>query len=69
VFLAEPEGEGRAVVRRRPVIIGDLSTDGERDLIEVLDGLEDGDLIVTAGVRRLEDGRKVRLMEAMEPQQ
>jgi RND family efflux transporter MFP subunit len=68
VFLAEPEGEGRAVVRRRPVTVGDLTTDGQRDLIEVVDGLSEGDVIITAGVRRLEDGRQVRLVEAAESQ-
>lgn len=69
VFLAEPESEGRAVVRRRPVAVGDLATDGRRDLIEVVAGLSEGDVIITAGVRRLEDGRMVRLMQAVEPQQ
>jgi RND family efflux transporter MFP subunit len=61
VFLAEPTEQGRAVVKRRPVVVGDLTTDGEHDLIEVLEGLTQGDIIVTAGVRRLEDGRLVRL--------
>jgi RND family efflux transporter MFP subunit len=68
VFLAEPEGNGRAVVRRRPVTVGDLTTDGQRDLIEIVDGLSEGDVIITAGVRRLEDGRQVRLVEAAESQ-
>jgi hypothetical protein len=63
VFLAEPEEQGKAVVRRKPVTVGDLTTDGEHDLIEVLDGLGEGDIIITAGVRRLEDGRLVRLPE------
>jgi RND family efflux transporter MFP subunit len=63
VFLAEPEGEGRATVRRHSVTVGKLTTDGQKDLIEVLGGLSEGDVIVTAGVRRLEDGRRVRLME------
>jgi hypothetical protein len=45
------------------VTVGDLTTDGEDDLIEVLDGLAEGDIIITAGVRRLEDGRLVRLPE------
>ena len=64
VFLAEPEEQGEAIVRRKPVTVGDLTTDGERDLIEVLEGLAEGDIIITAGVRRLEDGRLVRLPEA-----
>jgi len=68
VFLAEPEGEGQAVVKRHPVTVGDLITDGQHDLIEVLGGLSEGDTIITAGVRRLEDGRSVRLTEAAESQ-
>lgn len=69
VFLAEPTSEGRAIARRRPVTVGDLVTDGERDLIEVIDGLGEGDIIVTAGVRRLEDGRLVRLQMRTEETQ
>ena len=64
VFLAEPEEQGKAIVRRSPVTVGDLTTDGEHDLIEVLEGLTEGDIIITAGVRRLEDGRLVRLADA-----
>ena len=63
VFLAVPTEEGRAVVKRQAVAVGDLTTDGERDLIEVVDGLVEGDIIVTAGVRRLEDGRLVRIQK------
>jgi RND family efflux transporter MFP subunit len=63
VFLAEPTGDGTAVVQRRPVTVGDLTSD---ERIEIVDGVVEGELIVTAGVRRLEDGRKVRLMESSE---
>ena len=38
------------------------------DLIEVLGGLSEGDTIIIAGVRRLEDGRRVRLTEPAESQ-
>jgi RND family efflux transporter MFP subunit len=68
VFLAESTGGGTAVVRRHPVAVGNLTTDGQRDLIEVLDGVSEGDVIITAGVRRLEEGRRVRLVEAAESQ-
>jgi len=64
VFLAVPKGDGTAVVSRHPVTVGDLTTNGRQDLIEVLDGLSEGDFIITAGVRRLEDGRQVRLAQA-----
>jgi multidrug efflux system membrane fusion protein len=69
VFLAEPQGDGTAVVRRRPVTVGDLTSNGQHDSIEVLDGLSEGNIIITAGVRRLENGRHVRLVEAAEPGQ
>jgi RND family efflux transporter MFP subunit len=57
VFLVEPQGDGTAVVRRHGVEVGELTTEG----LEVSSGLADGDRIVTAGVRRLEDGRVVKL--------
>jgi RND family efflux transporter MFP subunit len=55
VFLVDDRGDGTAAVRRHPVIVGELTGAG----LEVIDGLTDGDVIVTAGVRRLEDGRVV----------
>ena len=55
VFLVESGGDGTAVVRRHPVTVGELTADG----LEVPEGLNEGDVIVTAGVRRLEDGRVV----------
>jgi RND family efflux transporter MFP subunit len=58
VFVAERTGEGRtARVRRRAVTVGDLTADG----LAILDGLEEGDLLVTAGVSRLRDGMEVLL--------
>lgn len=68
VFLAEPQDEGNAVVRRHPVTVGGLTKGDQHDRIEILAGLAEGDVIVTAGVRRLEDGRRVRLMEQSEPE-
>jgi RND family efflux transporter MFP subunit len=47
-------------VTRRDVRIGGLSTEG----LEVLEGLAPGDELVIRGVHRLEEGRKVRLLEA-----
>jgi RND family efflux transporter MFP subunit len=65
VFLAEHQADGTAVVRRHLVEVGDLVTGDPQDRIEILDGLEAGDVIVTAGVRRLEEGRRVRLSEPL----
>ena len=57
VFVAEPSGDGFAVVRRRAVSVGEFAADG----LEVLDGLADGDRLITAGVSRIQDGADVRL--------
>jgi RND family efflux transporter MFP subunit len=55
VFVVDDRGDGTAEVHRHTVVVGELTTEG----LEVIDGLGDGDVIVTAGVRRLEDGRVV----------
>lgn len=59
VFCVEPmpEQEGYGIVRRKPVVVGELTADG----LEVFEGLADGDLVVTAGVSRITDGQKVKL--------
>ena len=58
VFVLEA-GEGElATARRRDVEVGELTPDG----LEILGGLVDGELLVTAGVRRIEDGQRVRLL-------
>jgi RND family efflux transporter MFP subunit len=56
VFVLEESGAGHGVVRRHDVTVGELTADG----IEILEGLEGGETIVTAGVRRLSDGEEVR---------
>jgi RND family efflux transporter MFP subunit len=61
VFVAEEVEDGIAVVHRTPVTIGFLTSDEQ---IEIIDGVREGDLIVTAGVRRLEEGLRVRLMDS-----
>ncbi len=56
VFIAAPaETAGEALVTRRPVTVGELSQFG----IEVLDGLELGDRVITAGVSVIRDGQRV----------
>ena len=57
VFVAAPTGDGFAEARRRAVTVGELADDG----IEISDGLSDGDLLIVAGVGRLQDGIRVRL--------
>jgi RND family efflux transporter MFP subunit len=57
VLVVERSGEGRGVVRRRGIVVGPLTPDG----LEVVEGLRDGDLLVTAGISQLEDGDAVKL--------
>lgn len=56
VYVVEPASGDTATVRRRAVEVGDLSEHGLR----IVDGLEAGEIVVTAGVRRLSDGMTVR---------
>lgn len=63
VLETEPDNGGdsqNATARKKAVSIGDISAEG----IEIVDGLKGGELIVTAGVRRIADGQKVKLLEA-----
>lgn len=58
VFVLEPEPEGFWRTRRRPVVVGELREDG----IEILEGLSDGDRVVIAGISKIHDGMKVKLL-------
>ncbi len=62
VFLLEESAEeGVGVVRRTAVeVAADLRPEG----LEILAGLAEGQRLVTAGVRRLTDGQRVRLLDA-----
>lgn len=60
VFVARPSDGGLGVARRRAVTVGDFTPTG----IEIREGLVGGDLVVTAGVNRIEDGQEVRLTRA-----
>jgi multidrug efflux system membrane fusion protein len=59
VYIVEPTEGGKAVVRRKAVTVGELTADG----LEVLNGLEDGDRVVTAGVSQIHDGLEVKLSD------
>lgn len=66
VFVVEREDEGFGVVHRRTVEVGDLTDRG----VVIQDGLEDGELVVTAGVSRINDGLRVRVSApAAEPEE
>jgi RND family efflux transporter MFP subunit len=53
------DGAATGVVQRRAVTVGELTGEG----LEILSGLENGELVVTAGVRRLSDGERVEVQE------
>lgn len=56
VFVAEfAETDGEALVRRRAVTLGELSQSG----IEIVEGLEVGDRVITAGISVIRDGQQV----------
>ena len=57
VLVAEPVEDGLAVVRRQAVLIGSFAPGG----LQIVAGLSDGDLVVTAGLSHLRDGDRVRL--------
>ncbi|MEM7353612.1 MAG: efflux RND transporter periplasmic adaptor subunit [Acidobacteriota bacterium] len=56
VMVLEAGTGDTATVRRRPVEVGELGENGVR----ILSGVEAGERVVTAGVRRLTDGMTVR---------
>ncbi|NRA98070.1 MAG: efflux RND transporter periplasmic adaptor subunit, partial [Planctomycetes bacterium] len=60
VFEAGPDGVGTA--RRRAVEIGSISFES----IEILSGIREGETVITAGVRRIQDGFSARLLDAPE---
>ena len=61
VFVVEPKGDGTGIVHRRSVTLGEVGKE-----IEILDGIAEGDLLVTAGTRRMVDGMRVKI-DAEEP--
>ena len=59
VFVLEPDDSGRMYARRRPVTIG--PTAAETGLV-ITEGLSAGELVATAGVRRLTPDQEVTLL-------
>jgi len=56
-YIALPGKEGLATVKRTSVQTGELVSEG----LEILDGLSEGDFLITAGVSRLRDGMLVKV--------
>ncbi len=64
VFVVEAQQDELGIVRRRPVEVGEFSELG----LEVTEGLDDGQLLVIAGVSRIQDGQQVRLLPRYQEQ-
>ncbi len=62
VFIAQPLGDGIATTKRVDVTVGTLSSEG----MEITSGLSDGQFVVTAGVSRIKEDMKVKLLETKE---
>ena len=48
-----------ATVHKRIVVVGELTGGG----FEITEGLEDGEMVVTAGVSKLTEGLRVKLLQ------
>ena len=59
VFVLQEEG-GHWYARRRAV---DVSDEGTGSGLQITSGLDEGELVATAGVRRIQDGIEVKLLE------
>ena len=57
VFKLDDVADGLGVVRRSPVEVGEIVSDG----VEIRGGVSPGDLVITAGVSRIYDGLQVRV--------
>jgi RND family efflux transporter MFP subunit len=57
IYTVDPVEDGYGLIRKQPVIVGNLTARG----LEVLSGLSDGKKVVTAGISKIKDGQKVKL--------
>ncbi|MGS2723253.1 efflux RND transporter periplasmic adaptor subunit [Porticoccus sp. GXU_MW_L64] len=57
VFIARPSGNKAAVVERKVVTLGELTEQG----VQVVDGLNRGDRVITAGISVIREGQQVLL--------
>lgn len=58
VYIVIPDKDNFGTVKRIPVKSGELITGG----LEILEGLSETDLVITAGLSRLKSGMKVRML-------
>jgi RND family efflux transporter MFP subunit len=59
VFILKKESESIYIVEKRKIKVGELLPDG----FEVISGINENELVATAGLNSLMDGMKVRLLE------
>ena len=59
VYVVKGGDDGLGTVERRSVVVGELVGAG----LEVLEGLSDGESVVTVGASRIEDGQQVKISE------
>lgn len=62
VFVAELFEDDVFVVKRKQIVSGELTTEG----VLIQEGISKGDLVITAGLRFMYEGRKVRLLDGVE---
>ncbi len=60
VFVVEPADSGLGIVHKKAVAVGELHSEG----LVILEGLNDGDHLVIAGVSKIIDGQKVKFDRA-----
>jgi hypothetical protein len=56
VFVVTPSDSGYGIVHKKSVTIGDLDSEG----IIILEGLNDGEYLVIAGVSKIVEGQRVK---------
>ncbi len=56
VFVVEPADSGLGTIQKKKVEIGELTSGG----LEIMEGLKDGEYLVTAGVSQIQEGLKVK---------
>ncbi len=61
-FIVEPKENELGLIHKKTVTVGDLTPEG----FEVLEGLADGDRVVTAGMSKITEGMTVKLLAAKE---
>jgi len=62
VYTVQPADSAFGTIQRKNVTIGELEVDG----LEIYEGLEDGDYLVTAGISKIHEGQKVKIRPAGE---